>query len=206
MATEGVDDAEMAARETAAFIAEHLPGVPAFGHPHDTLRFALRQIKGPGLALEFGVGRGTTLRIIADALSGEHEVIGFDCFTGLPEAWRAGFPAGTFAQDEPPVVPGAQLVVGMFETTLPGFLQQNRDRIAFVHLDADLYSSTSTVLRLLGGRLGPDTVLVFDVFFYYPGWQHHEYRAWCEFIAERERVFDYLAYTADNEQVVIRLH
>jgi hypothetical protein len=59
------------------------------------------------------------MRIIADALSGEHQVVGFNCFTGLPEAWRPGFPAGTFAQDQPPLVPGAQLVVGMFETTLP---------------------------------------------------------------------------------------
>jgi len=205
IATVAASDTELAVRETAAFIAEHLPGVPAFGHPHDTLRFALRQISGPGLALEFGVWRGTTLRIIADALSDEHDVVGFDCFTGLPEAWRPGFPAGLFTQDELPVVPGARLVVGEFETTLPGFLEENRGRIAFVHLDADLYSSTSTVLRLLGDRLGPGTVLVFDEFFHYPGWQHHEYRAWCEFIAERDPGFDYLGYTADNEQLVIRL-
>ena len=105
-------------------------------------------------------GYGTTLRIIADALSGEHDVVGFDCFTGLPEAWRPGFPAGWFKQDEQPVVPGARLVVGMFETTLSTFLQENPGRIALVHLDADLHSSTSTVLRLLGDRLGPDTVLV----------------------------------------------
>jgi predicted O-methyltransferase YrrM len=201
--------AEVARRETDSFVAEHLQDLPAFGHPHETLRFALEQVKGgPGRALEFGVGAGTTLRIIADALSHEHDVVGFDCFAGLPEEWRPGFPAGMFAQEQLPIVPGARLVAGMFETTLPGFLEENPGRIAFVHLDADLYSSTSTVLRLLGDRLGPGTVLVFDEFFRYPGWRQHEYRAWCEFIATRDRGYDYLAYTADcerAEQVVIRL-
>jgi glycosyltransferase involved in cell wall biosynthesis len=201
----GPEDVELAARETEAFIVEHLSDVPTFAHPHDMLRFALSQCRDPGLALEFGVGRGTTLRIIVDALCGERDVVGFDSFAGLPEAWRPGFPAGWFKQDEQPVVPGARLVVGMFETTLPIFLQENPGRIAFVHLDADLYSSTSTVLRLLGDRLGPDTVLVFDEFFGYPGWQCHEYRAWCEFIAERGARFDYIAYTANNEQIALRL-
>lgn len=197
---------ELAQRETVAFVAEHLQGLPAFGHPHETLRFALQQIEGgPGLALEFGVWQGTTLRIIADVLSPEHDVVGFDCFTGLPEEWRPGFPAGAFAQDQLPVVPGARLVAGLFETTLPGFLEENRGRIAFVHLDADLYSSTSTVLRLLGDRLGPGTVLVFDEFFRYPGWQQHEYRAWCEFIATWDRGYEYIAYTANHEQVAIKL-
>ena len=37
-----------------------------YWHPHDTLRFALGEIKGPGLAVEFGVGTGTTLKIIAE--------------------------------------------------------------------------------------------------------------------------------------------
>ena len=56
------------------------------------------------------------------------------------------------------MIAGARLVVGMFETTLSTFLQENPGRIVFVRLDADLHSSTGTVLRLLGDRLGPDTV------------------------------------------------
>ncbi len=68
-----------------------------------------------------------------------------------------------------------------------------------------MYSSTSTALRLLGDRLALDTVLVFDEF-HYPGWQHHEYRAWCEFTAERDREFGYLAYTDDSEQLIVWLH
>jgi len=47
---------------------------------------------------------------------------------------------------------------------------------------------------------------VLDEFFNYPGWQLHEFRAWGEFIARTGRTFDYLAYTGNNEQVVVRLH
>ena len=49
-------------------------------------------------------------------------------------------------------------------------------------------------------------MLVFDEFFNYPGWQQHEFRAWTEFVEETGRTFEYLAYTGNNEQVVVRLH
>ncbi len=195
-----------AARESAAFVLEHLPTSPVFWHPHDTLRFALGEIKGPGLALEFGVATGTTLAIIADAVAHDRLVAGFDSFTGLPETWRTGFPAGEFAQDPPRDIPGATVVVGLFDDTLPAFLANNDEQIAFMHLDADLYSSTKTVLDLAGDRLAPNAVLLFDEFFNFPGWQLHEFRAWTEFIDRTGRTFEYLAYTGNNEQVAIRLH
>jgi predicted O-methyltransferase YrrM len=195
-----------AANDSAAFVLEHMPTAPVFWHPHDTLRYALTEIKGPGLALEFGVATGTTLAIIADAVASDRTVVGFDVFSGLPETWRTGFPAGEFAQHEVPDVPGAQVVVGLFEDELPGFLARNEEQIAFMHVDCDLYSSTKTVLDLCGERLAPDTVLVFDEFFNYPGWRQHEFRAWTEFIEKAGRTFEYLAYTGNNEQVVVRLH
>jgi predicted O-methyltransferase YrrM len=195
-----------AARESAAFVLEHMPKAQVFWHPHDTLRFALAEIKGPGLALEFGVASGTTLAIIADTVACDRSVVGFDGFTGLPETWRTGFPAGEFAQAPPTDIPGARMVTGLFEDTLPAFLAETDEPIAFVHLDADLYSSTTAVLDLVDERLAPDTVLVLDEFFNYPGWQGHEFRAWNEFIARKGRTFDYLAYTGNNEQVVVRLH
>jgi predicted O-methyltransferase YrrM len=194
-----------AARESADFLLEHMPKSKVFWEPPDTLRFALGAIKGPGLALEFGVATGVTLKIIADTASRDRTVVGFDVFTGLPETWRTGFPAGEFAQ-EPPDIPGATVVPGLFEDTLPAFLADNDEPIAFVHVDCDLYSSTKTVLDLVDDRLAPDAVLVFDEFFNYPGWQHHEYRAWTEYISRTGRSFEYLAYTGNNEQVVVQLH
>ena len=194
------------AEESSAFVLEHMPNATVFWHPHDTLRHALGLIKGPGLALEFGVATGTTLTIIAEAVSADRTVVGFDVFTGLPEAWRTGFPVGEFSQAEIPTVEGAEVVAGLFEDELPGFLARNEEQIAFLHVDCDLYSSTKTVLDLVGDRLAPDAVLLFDEFFNYPGWQQHEFRAWTEFVEKTGRTFEYLAYTANNEQVVVRLH
>lgn len=194
-----------AAQQSAAFVLEYMPTAKVFWESQDTLRYALGEIKGPGLALEFGVATGTTLRIIADAVAADRTVVGFDVFTGLPETWRTGFPAGEFAQ-EPPEVPGAAVIAGLFEDTLPTFLAGSDEPIAFMHVDCDLYSSSKTVLDLTGERLAPDAVLVFDEFFNYPGWQQHEFRAWTEFLAGSGRSFEYLAYTGNHEQVVARLH
>ncbi|WP_433609118.1 class I SAM-dependent methyltransferase [Prescottella agglutinans] len=195
-----------ATAESAQFVLDHMPKAPVFWHPHETLRYGLELVKVDGLALEFGVASGTTLRIVAESLCPTgHEVWGFDVWSGLPEAWRTGFPAGEFAQQSVPSVPGAQLVSGLFEDTLPGFLADHPGPVAFAHLDADLYSSTRTVLDLIGDRLVPGSVLVFDEYFNYPGWQDHEHRAWTEFVTRTGIGFDYLAYTANHEQVVVRL-
>ena len=194
------------ADQSAAFILEHMPNAAVFWHPHDTLRYAVSLIKGPGLALEFGVATRTTLQIIADPVAADRTVAGFDVFTGLPEPWRTGFPVGEFAQEEIPVVPGAEIVVGLFEDVLPDFLARNEEQIAFLHVDCDLYSSTKTVFDLAGDRLAPDAVLMFDEFFNYPGWQQHEFLAWTEFLERSGRSFEYLAFTGNNEQVVVRLH
>ncbi len=134
-----------ATASTAEFILEHLRVAETFGHPHDTLRHALGLIEIPGMALEFGVASGTTLRIIAEAFTErEGTVAGFDVFSGLPETWRTGFPVGEFAQESVPEVPGAQLVPGLFEDTLPSFLDDEpgprcvpapRRRSLLVHQD-----------------------------------------------------------------------
>ncbi|ATI35414.1 hypothetical protein CPI83_27615 [Rhodococcus sp. H-CA8f] len=195
-----------ATASTAEFILEHLRVAETFGHPHDTLRHALGLIEIPGMALEFGVASGTTLRIVAEAFTErEGTVAGFDVFSGLPETWRTGFPVGEFAQESIPEVPGAQLVPGLFENTLPSFLNDESGPVAFLHLDADLYSSTKTVLDLLGDRLVSGSIVVFDEFFNYPGWQQHEYRAWTEFVTRTGISFEYLGYTVDNEQVIVEI-
>jgi predicted O-methyltransferase YrrM len=188
-----------AAAESAAFTKAHLPEAPTFPHPDETLRHAAGLVAVPGLALEFGVGGGHTLRLMAENLPG-HRVVGFDVFTGLPENWRTGFPAGAFAQEELPEVAGAELVVGLFDETLPGFLDDNDEPVAFLHLDADLYSSTKTVLELLGHRLVAGSVVLFDEYFNYPGWQQGEHRAWEE---ASGLTFRYEGYTYNHEQLIV---
>lgn len=153
------------------------------------------QVARPGTALEFGVGYGTTLAMIA-AHPHFDPVVGFDSFTGLPEDWRSGFPAGTFACD-PPEIPGTLLVVGPFDRTLPTLVHDPPDwlhRVTLAHIDCDLYSSTVTVLAHLGPYLAPGCIVVFDEYHGYPEAAQHEARAWREYLAVSGRDAEPIGY------------
>jgi len=193
-----------AIRTSAEFFRSELTHATAHFAPHDTLRAALRRAPADGLFLEFGVASGSTLRVITEEAPAGR-VFGFDSFEGLPEHWRSGFGVGAFAAEQLPDVPGAELVVGLFDATLPGFLAAHEEPVAFLHVDADLYSSTRTVLDALAPRMVPGTVVVFDEYFNFPGWQDHEHRAWTEFVARTGLEFEHLGFTADDEQVSVRL-
>ncbi|WP_409483660.1 class I SAM-dependent methyltransferase [Arsenicicoccus dermatophilus] len=194
----------VAVAESARWAADHLVGARSFSHPHETLRHALSLAPTGGMALEFGVFQGTTLRIIAEARGGQ-EVYGFDSFEGLPEDWRVGFPAGAFDVDGLPDVPGATLVQGWFDRTLPGFLAVHPGPVDVLHVDGDLYSSAATVLELVGPRLRPGSIVQFDEYLNYPGWQQHEHRAWTEHVARTGVAFEPVAFTHDHEQVAFRI-
>jgi predicted O-methyltransferase YrrM len=193
-----------AASQASEFAREHMISAQHCKHPHETLEFGLSLAPEGGMALEFGVFSGTTLKIISSARGGE-QVYGFDSFQGLPEDWRAGYPTGTFSVNGLPDVSGAELIVGLFDDTLPGFLDVHPGPVDFLHVDGDLYSSAKTVLDLVGPRLREGSVIVFDEFFNYPGWQDHEYKAWREYVERTGVEFTYKAYTWDNEQVVVQI-
>jgi hypothetical protein len=188
---------------SARYVGQHMASARQFDSPHATLKHALTLAPSGGMALEFGVYTGTTLAIIADARGGE--VYGFDSFQGLPTAWRPGFPEGMFGVDGLPSVPGSELVVGLFADVLPGFLAEHDGVVDFLHVDCDLYSSTVDVLDLVGPRLRPGSVVVFDEYLNYPGWEEHEHKAWAEYVARSALRFEYEGYTLDHEQVIVRV-
>jgi predicted O-methyltransferase YrrM len=193
-----------AALSSAKFADRMMPTARVFHDPVSTLDYALEIAPQGGMALEFGVFSGRSLAVIADARKGR-EVYGFDSFRGLPEDYRPHVREGAFAVDGLPSVSGAELVVGWFDDTLPDFLETHPGPVDFVHVDGDLYSSAATVLRLVGPRLLPGSVLIFDEFFNYPGWEKHEFRAWQEYLDRTGTQIEYEAYTSNNEQVVARI-
>ena len=73
---------QQAVRDSADFAIRHMPKAQTFMNPRDTLRHALSLAPGGGMALEFGVFTGSTLRIIAEARGGQGGVYGFDSFEG----------------------------------------------------------------------------------------------------------------------------
>jgi hypothetical protein len=194
-----------AALSSAKFVHRTMPTAREFHDPVSTLEYALEIAPQGGMALEFGVFQGRSLEVIAEARKGR-EVYGFDSFEGLPEDYRPHVRQGAFALDRRPQVEGAELVVGWFDDTLPAFLDTHPGPVDFLHVDGDLYSSAVTVLTLVGPRLLPGSVVIFDEFFNWPGWEDDgEFRAWQEYLERTGTTIQYEAYTSNNEQVVVRI-
>lgn len=195
------------AYESADFIYEHMQqnGIPfPWRNREQLLRYAASQTNLDGLILEFGVYKGISISVLADVLK-DRALFGFDSFEGLPETWRPGFEKGVFALKELPIVPpNVSLVKGLFEDTLPVFLNEHKGPVAFLHVDCDLYSSTQCILSALKDRIVPGTVILFDEFYNYVGWEHGEYKAFSEFIAATGKSFSYIGYGQEQVAVIIK--
>lgn len=154
-------------------------------HKHEVIAAALRAADLDGMVAEFGVFQGTSLTQIAGFFEGR-TVHGFDSFVGLPESWSGtAKDAGAFdIGGKPPELPvsNVEFHVGFFDETVPKFAAEYDGPFSFVHLDADLYSSTKTVMDALFDWFVPGTVIVFDEYFGYHGWQNHEHKAFMELL------------------------
>jgi hypothetical protein len=155
-----------------------------------------------GFISELGVYKGQSLNEIARKIAPE-KVYGFDTFTGLPEFWRDGYPEGAFdvSAEKLDFEKNCILYKGLFDETLPKFLQTVQANAGLIHVDCDLYSSTASALRILAPRIKPGTILVFDEYFNYPGWQEHEYKAFQEFLHITGYGHKYIAYNKYGQQV-----
>jgi hypothetical protein len=69
----------------ADFVTTHMPDALYCGGKFDLLTYAVQQAP-PGLALEFGVFKGTTINHLARQAP-DRQFFGFDSFEGLPEHW-----------------------------------------------------------------------------------------------------------------------
>jgi hypothetical protein len=135
------------------------------------------------LYLEFGVWKGASMRYWSKILRNEHSLLhGFDSFEGLPEDWNYTTTKGYFSRSgEMPVIadPRVQFFKGWFEDTLPKYNVPPHERL-FITMDADLYSSTKTVLKFLKDHIAYGTLIYFDEF----SDRFHEMKAFDEFLRE----------------------
>lgn len=192
-----------AKKDTLAYIQENMVDAPFFEKHPALVSYALERVATSGLYLEFGVGRGKSMRWIASAV--DSTVHGFDSFEGIQEHWN-GNPIGAFSQKRMPKVPdNVEFHVGYFDATLPGFLEANSDPIAFLHVDCDLYSSTVTIFDLLGARLQPGAIILFDEYYNFHRWQQHEFKAFQEFVEKSGLRYEYIAYSVTGQQVAVRV-
>ena len=168
------------------------------------------------LWLEFGVFNGSTINYISGFT--ENEVFGFDSFEGLPEKWRDGYDAGFFdlRGNLPRVRENVRLIKGWFSDTLGPFFEECKDKkVAFAHIDCDLYSSTKCILEFLKTRMKDDCIVVFDELVNYPGYDGDtgELKAWNEFITENKVEWEWIGMYgkprgmigAQHESVAVRV-
>jgi len=166
------------------------------------------------LWMEFGVFSGKSINYISNFT--DDIVYGFDSFYGLPEDWRDGFGKGAFNMNGkyPRVNKNVKLIPGLFEDTLSNFLNENEQKISFIHMDADLYSSTKYVLNALKSRMDAGCIVLFDELVNYPGYDGNngELRALYEFIQENKIKYEWVAMNGTlgmigslNEPVAIKI-
>lgn len=165
--------------------ALHIPVVP-----QQALSYVLSNTTQipKGMCLEFGVWNGTSIIKIAERFKDE-TVFGFDSFEGLPEVWERGdgnYAKGFFALSKnalPKVPSNVRLVKGWFNETLPSFIEEHKsEKIALLHVDCDLYSSTVTIFDHCKSLFQDKMVIVFDELINYPGYEEHELKAFWEFL------------------------
>jgi Macrocin-O-methyltransferase (TylF). len=193
-------------RQTVGYISQNMPDCIIYTKWHDLHTHAMEQAMLQGLFLEFGVKKGETIRELATMTP--LTVHGFDSFQGLPEDWSGtSLRKGRFnKQGKLPKVPSnVVLHPGLFEETLPEFVRNYKEPVAYMHIDCDIYSSTKTILDHLNDRIIPGSVIVFDEYFNYPNWQQHEYKAFQEFISGRGLTYKYLGFLSYDSCVSVKI-
>lgn len=193
----------LAAESSAEYLVTNMRQAQNFATDYDLHEAVRDWVDISGHRLEFGVASGRTIRHWA-RLWPDETIHGFDSFEGLPETWLWNIRKGHFAQKLPRVPGNVHLHKGWFNETLPEWMN-NSGPVAFLHIDSDLYSSARYVLDTLAERIVPGTVIVFDEYFNFPGWQQDEFRAWKEFVAKKRIKYEYLGFVSGHQEVAIKV-
>jgi hypothetical protein len=161
----------------------------------DMWNCAIQKIKIDGYIAEFGVFQGESINYLSKIVYPKL-VYGFDSFLGLKEDFVLDSPKGRFNLNGvlPKVNDNVELIQGFFSDTLPNWLNNNQGVFSLLNIDCDTYESTSFVLNSLGpNRIVKGTIILFDEYFGFHGWEKCEFKAWQEFCNQNKIKYKYLA-------------
>jgi len=139
--------------------------------PYDNMKVLAHALtlisNGCSHALEFGVFEGKSTNLIRNKLDSSYKIYGFDSFEGLPEDWEDTVCKKGFFNTNGaiPNIKDVEWFAGWFKDTLPEYLKE-ADNIAFIHMDCDLYSSTTDVFNALNKYIIKNTIICFDDWVY----------------------------------------
>ena len=199
-------------RDSANFIRKHLDGVALFDNKKGGyFQFVMSEVQKnsqSGLWLEFGVRSGVSAKFFAKyalQYASQNRLYGFDAFEGIRDNWSSiSEPAGSFSLNGivPPPITGCEFVIGWVEDTLPNFLSVHADEpIVFAHFDFDVYKPTKFALESIRERLRPGSIIMFDEFHGYPGWEFNEKKALDEVLSPN--TYKFIAFS--RKQAAIKI-
>lgn len=191
--------------QTAEYVLANMQSACSLNSNFELYDYIANNIKIDGEILEFGVYQGCSISYLSNKFK-NNTLYGFDSFEGLPERWRIGFDKGAFnLNGQLPSVPNnVVLIKGWFDESLPIFLEENCImKVGLLHVDCDLYSSTKDIFKMLEDKISKGTVIIFDEYFNYDGWQNGEFKAFQEFISDKKFTYDYIAFNSNHEQVAL---
>jgi hypothetical protein len=195
------------AKKSADYTEGNMPLAMAYKAREAVRRYTATRIGGEGLFLEFGVWVGESINLFA-SLFPNKTIHGFDSFEGLQEDWAGTHNhKGTFdlGGKLPTVRENVVLHKGWFSETLLRFLEQHPEPVAFVHIDCDTGPSAKQVLETLDDRIVAGTVILFDEYINYRGWEQGEFLAWREFRERKGIKYEYLAFATEGQQVSLKV-
>tara|TARA_B110000971_G_scaffold218568_1_gene257669 strand:- start:1050 stop:1790 length:741 start_codon:yes stop_codon:yes gene_type:complete len=154
--------------------------------------------------LEFGVFRGTTINRFSEHV---HKIYGFDSFEGLKEDWVGmdSKPKGTFNLNKilPKLNQNVVPIVGWIQETLKPFLEKEKPKVNFIHVDVDTYETTKFILENIKPHLTKKSIILFDELYNLTGWDVGEYKALTEVFKENE--YKFIAFSKFGHQVAIEI-
>ena len=169
-----------------------------------TFQIAMNASKREGLILEFGVRHGNSINQLARLTNSP--VYGFDSFEGLPTEWHNESKESYSTKGIiPKVEKNITLYKGWFEDTLPEFSKKYPEVIRLINIDCDLFSSTSTILKVLGPQIQSGTILIFDEYIGNQHWREDEFKAFQEAVYFNQWKYEYLAFSFFTKQVAVKI-
>jgi hypothetical protein len=192
-----IDFIALRAKERAAgWIEANIDGAMLFSDRPKIQNYAAELAsRVSGDVLELGVYKGVSLKRFSAklrAMGSEKELFGIDSFEGLHNEWTNIDHLNAFDQNG--VAPNLNdpritLITGLVEDVLESFLETKDWRFSLLHFDMDLGKPTLFALKKLRPYLNHGTLLLFDNFHSYPGWEQGEFKAFESFIGQDDYQF-----------------
>ncbi len=201
---------DKAIKNSSKYAEKHMQDAMMFFKQDDLRNYCItilqEELVSDRLYLEFGVFKGKSINLFSSKMP-QITFHGFDSFEGLQEDWKGwALPKGSFdlKGNLPKVNSNVILHKGWFNKTVPTFLETNNvSKIRFIHVDCDTYESTKYLFDTLGDKMDSNTYILFDEYFGYRGWEIGEYKAFQEFVKQKNHTYKYIGFATYNTLIKI---